>query len=42
MTQGNWNTLNPADIVEVAVYPPLGIARVGNAPGELDLSPPQK
>ena len=36
MTQGNWNTLNPADIVEVAVYPPLGIARVGNAPGELD------
>lgn len=36
MTQGNGNKLNPADIVEVAVYPSLDIARVGNAPGELD------
>jgi hypothetical protein len=36
MTQGNGYALNPADIVEVAVYPPLGIARVGNAPGEFD------
>lgn len=30
------SALNPSDIAEVAVYPPIGIARVGNAPGADD------
>lgn len=34
MTNGDGLMLDPADIAEVAVYPPLGIARVGNAPGD--------
>lgn len=36
MTNGSSNSIEPADIVDVAVYPPLGIARVGNAEGEAD------
>ncbi len=36
MTNGGNNAINPAKIVDLAVYPPLGIARVGNAEGEED------
>lgn len=36
MTNGGNNAINPAEIVDLAVYPPLGIARVGNAEGEED------
>jgi len=28
--------LDPADVARVAIYPPIGLARVGNAPGEDD------
>ena len=36
MTHSDAQGLDPTEIVEVAVYPPLGIARVGNAKGDLD------
>ncbi|MCG1018532.1 MULTISPECIES: LodA/GoxA family CTQ-dependent oxidase [Burkholderiaceae] len=36
MNSNSSNALDPASIVEVAIYPPLGIARVGNARGDSD------
>lgn len=36
MVNDNSTAIDPSEIAEVAVFPPLGIARVGNAPGEQD------